>query len=164
MLWALDLLQQYSRRTRKHRNIEISGLTVSKCRPEPGCHSSSSSFSPLAHSHTCVCAWFMHDPCLGLSITYKQPPCSASPFLPPLTLSLCCGILLIFDHQKYGNLGRNKFMILFLKKKKKNQSSCLRWLWGFHLWFSETSNKRFMGNFWPSQCRQIFKVSFIWKN
>jgi len=35
------------------------------------------------------------------------------------------------------------FMILFLRKKKR-QSSCQRWLWGFHLCFSDTSNKSFM--------------------
>lgn len=115
MLGALHLLQPYTERTEKHMSIEISGLAASRCRAEPGCHSSSSSFSSLTCSHPCVSscmakAWSPATDVLSFPLlTHKQPRCSASPFSPSLMPSLCCDTLFLFDRQEYGNLGRNHF-------------------------------------------------------
>lgn len=118
-------------------SVKISGFTVSRCRTEPGCHSSSSSFSSLAHSHPCVCscmakAWSPGTDIFSFPLlAYKQPRCSAPPFSPPLTLPLYVVTSFFLIIRNMVTLAEITLIIIFLKKK------C----------FTETSNRRFMRHF-----------------
>lgn len=115
MVWALHLLQSYTKRIGKQMSIEISGFAVSRCRAEPECHSSSSSFSSLAHSHPCVCSSMAKASAFHCSLTSSHVALHPLFLLhsPPLYVVTSVFFLII---RNTVTLAEITLIIIFLKK------------------------------------------------